>query len=317
MDQSVIQRPNEIEKIPVFHRDEVSAQRRAGFESVTAAIRPFMPEQHRDFFALLRYLFIATLDETGWPIATVVSGATGFVHSPDPLTLGVDATLPPADLAAAGLIAGQDIGVLGIDLATRRRNRANGTISEVDATGFTVAVNQSFGNCAQYIQRRTVQSAPDYAPGEVRTMATLDTAARHLIRSADTFFVASRSGAQSGTPGGVDVSHRGGLPGFIHIDGDTLEIPDFRGNRYFNTLGNLLGEPRAALLFIDFTTGDLLQLQGVTAIDWTDAASRHVDGAQRSWRFRTTYASHRRAAIPLRWKFVDYAPTTQRAGIWH
>ncbi len=117
--------------------------------------------------------------------------------------------------------------------------------------------------------------------------------------------------------GGVDVSHRGGLPGFIHFDGDTLIIPDFRGNRYLNTLGNLLGEPRAGLLFIDFTTGDLLQLQGLTEIDWSDAAARHVEGAERSWRFRPTHAWYRSRAIPLRWNFVNYAPTTQRAGTWH
>ena len=316
MNQSVIHRPNGADDGSVFHRDERLVQRRAGFDLVTAAIRPFMPEQHRDFFAHLPYLFVATLDHAGWPIATLVSGASGFVHSPDPVTLRIDARLPSADPAAAGLIAGQEIGLLGIDLATRRRNRANGSISRTDATGFTVAVHQSFGNCPQYIQRRTVQSAPDWAPGAVRSMATLDAAAWRLIEQADTFFVASRSGPDNGAAGGVDVSHRGGLPGFIHADGDTLVIPDFRGNRFFNTLGNLLGEPRAALLFIDFTTGDLLQLQGLAEIDWSDAASRHVAGAERSWRFRPTYAWHRSAAIPLRWEFVDYAPTTQRAGSW-
>ena len=312
MSQSVIQSPR---GSAVFHRDELWAQRRAGFEPVTAAIRPFMPEQHRDFFALLPYLIIATVDDTGWPTATILSGAPGFVHSPDPQTLRIDATMAGADPAAAGLIAGQDIGVLGIDLATRRRNRANGSIGQVDASGFTVAIRQSFGNCPRYIQRRTVQAAST-SPGKVKTMATLDVAARRLIETADTLFVASRSGPQIDAAGGVDVSHRGGLPGFIHLDGDTLVIPDFRGNRYFNTLGNLLGEPRAALLFVDFTNGDLLQLHGLTEIDWSDAAARHAGGAERSWRFRLTGAWHRSGAVPLRWTFVDYAPTTQQAGTW-
>jgi uncharacterized protein len=312
MSQSVIQSPREG---AVFHRDERRAQQRAGFEAVTAAIRPFMPDQHRDFFALLPYLVIATVDDTDWPIATMLSGTPGFVHSPDPQTLRIDANVVVADPAATGLISGQDIGILGIDLATRRRNRANGSIGQVDPTGFTVAVRQSFGNCPKYIQRRTVQAAPT-SPGEVRPMATLDVAARRLIETADTLFVASRSGPQIDAAGGVDASHRGGRPGFIHLDGDTLIIPDFRGNRYFNTLGNLLGEPRAALLFVDFTNGDLLQLQGVTEIDWSDDASRHAAGAERSWRFRLTRARQRSGAIPLRWTFVDYAPTTQLAGTW-
>ena len=44
------------------------------------------------------------------------------------------------------------------------------------------------------------------------------------------------------------MSHRGGLPGFVRItqhgDGPTvLHIPDYRGNQFFNTLGNLAAEP--------------------------------------------------------------------------
>lgn len=51
-------------------------------------------------------------------------------------------------------------------------------------------------------------------------------------------------------------------------------MPDFRGNRYMNTLGNLLAEPRAALLFIDFDRGDVLHLQGKTQILWQTQGSR-------------------------------------------
>jgi hypothetical protein len=52
-----------------------------------------------------------------------------------------------------------------------------------------------------------------------------------------------------------------------------LTIPDFRGNRFFNTLGNLVSDPRAALLFVDFETGDLLHLQGRVEIDWSPTAA--------------------------------------------
>jgi predicted pyridoxine 5'-phosphate oxidase superfamily flavin-nucleotide-binding protein len=303
-------------QVTAFHQDEREAQRRAGFDVVTGAIRPFMPDQHREFFALLPYLVVATVDNAGWPIATMLSGAPGFVHAPDPVTLRIDASVQSGDPAAQGIVAGREIGVLGIDFVTRRRNRANGQIVSRDQAGFTVTVHQSFGNCAQYIQRRTVQSVPWFPSGDIEKMTTIDPAARRMIAEADTFFVASRSGPRSRVAGGVDVSHRGGLPGFIHIENDTIVIPDFRGNRYFNTLGNLLGEPRASLLFVDFATGDLLQLQGLTEIDWSDAVSEHIEGAERSWRFHPTLAWHRRGAIPLRWSFVDYAPTTRRAGVW-
>ena len=96
----------------------------------------------------------------------------------------------------------------------------------------------------------------------VESLDHLDGAARAAIAAADTFFVASRSRAGNGAMFGADISHRGGRPGFIRVDGDVLTIPDFRGNRYFNTLGNLLAEPRASLLFVDFASGGLLQLTG-------------------------------------------------------
>ena len=82
--------------------------------------------------------------------------------------------------------------------------------------------------------------------------------------------------------GGLDVSHRGGPPGFVRVDGDVLTIPDYRGNRYFNTLGNLLLEPRAALLFVDFARGEMLQLQGRGDVAWDEA---DLPGAERTWRF--------------------------------
>jgi predicted pyridoxine 5'-phosphate oxidase superfamily flavin-nucleotide-binding protein len=303
-------------QITAFHQDEREAQRLAGFDVVTGAIRPFMPDQHRDFFALLPYAVVATVDDVGWPIATMLSGAPGFVHAPDAVTLRIDASVQSDDPAAEGVVAGREIGILGIDFATRRRNRANGRIVSRDPEGFTVTVHQSFGNCAQYIQRRTVQSVPRFPSDDIEIMTTIDQVACRMIAEADTFFVASRSGPQSNVAGGVDVSHRGGLPGFAHIENDTIVVPDFRGNRYFNTLGNLLGEPRASLLFVDFATGDLLQLQGLTEIDWSHAVSEHIEGAERSWRFHPSLAWRRRGAIPLRWSFVDYAPTTRRAGVW-
>ena len=55
--------------------------------------------------------------------------------SPDPATLRI-AALPAAnDPAAPAFVAGAEIGLLGLDLATRRRNRANGRVVSGDAAG--------------------------------------------------------------------------------------------------------------------------------------------------------------------------------------
>ncbi len=297
-----------------FHRDEITAQSLAGHVAKgRAAIRPFMPDQHREFFALLPYLFTATLDQRGWPMASLLSGRAGFAHSPDPATLRIDALPAPDDPAASGFAVGAPIGVIGLDFTTRRRNRLNGRIAATDAGGLGVEVEQSFGNCPQYIQRRLPTERPT-AANAVEPLAGLDEAARRTISAADTLFVASRSRPEAGPDGGLDMSHRGGNPGFVGIEGDTLVIPDFRGNRFYNTLGNLLGDPRAGLLFIDFDSGDLLQLQGTASIDWhpQDAPV----GAERSWRLRVERAWRRRDALPFTWRFGDSAPTTLATGTW-
>jgi predicted pyridoxine 5'-phosphate oxidase superfamily flavin-nucleotide-binding protein len=296
-----------------FHEDELRAQALAGHQRAgRVAIRPFMPDQHREFFALLPYLFVATLDGDGWPMASVLTGEPGFVQSPDPATLAVGARPASGDPAAPTFVAGAEVGLLGLDFTTRRRNRANGRLVAVDK-GLTVAIAQSFGNCAQYIQTRT-PSPRAVAGAPVERLDHLDDAARALIAASDTFFVASRSRAGIGD-GGLDMSHRGGKPGFVGVAGDALAIPDFRGNRFYNTLGNLLGDPRAGLLFIDFASGDILQLQGRVTIDWHPEGSGPA-GAERLWRVEVTRAWRRRGAFPFAWRFGDFAPTTLATGTW-
>jgi predicted pyridoxine 5'-phosphate oxidase superfamily flavin-nucleotide-binding protein len=296
-----------------FHADELIAQAHAGHVlGGTPAIRPFMPEQHRLFFAGLPYLLIGTADAAGAPVATLLTGAPGFVQSPDATHLAIAAALDPTDPAVGSLVPGAEAGILGIDLATRRRNRANGRIVGRDRDGLAVAVDQSFGNCPQYIQRRAVEPVPR-RPGSTEILSALDTEAEALIDAADTLFVATRS-RDGLREGGADISHRGGRPGFVRRRGNVLTVPDFSGNRYFNTLGNLIGEPRAAVLFLDFASGDLLVLQGRTEIDWTGAAG--LLGAQRSWSVTITGGWRRRAVVPLRWSDPEPAPQLARTGIW-
>lgn len=299
-----------------FHAGELEAQRRAGFAARVAAIRDYMPDQHRLFFAQQRYFFVAAVDESGQPVATVLIGEPGFVSSPDDRTLRIATQFDDNDPAASAFRKGAAIGALGIEFETRRRNRANGVITVADQTGLTMALRESFGNCPQYIQARDIRRAePASAPA--RAFSQLNEDARAIIAKADTFFVATSSGSIADATGGADISHRGGRVGFVRIDGDVLSIPDYRGNRYFNTLGNLVIEPRAALLFIDFESGDVLQLQGDANIDWrVEDDATAPDGAERLWRFNISRGWLRRGALPYRWSFREFSPQTERTGIW-
>lgn len=294
-----------------FHAGEREAQRRAGLETlpVGAGIRDFMPDQHRAFFEGLAYVFVGTVEADGWPAATLLTGAPGFIASPDERTLRLAVQPEPEDPTQALLQPGAPVGLLGLDLSNRRRNRANGRIASLDG-GIVVEVAQSFGNCPQYIQTRGVDALAR-TPGPLERFAGLDTEARATVAAADTFFVATSA---RGENGGVDISHRGGRPGFVRAEGDVLTIPDFRGNRFFNTLGNLLADPRAALLFPDFETGDLTQVQGRAEVLWDQDGG--LEGAERLWRFTVERGWRRRAAVPLRWTFGDYSPTTLATGTW-
>ncbi|MCH8978716.1 MAG: pyridoxamine 5'-phosphate oxidase family protein, partial [Armatimonadetes bacterium] len=81
---------------------------------------------------------------------------------------------------------------------------------------------------------------------------------------------------------GMDASHRGGDRGFVRVDSETrLMFPDYAGNNHFNTIGNLILDPRAGLLFMDFATGSLLQLTGRATIDWDSDAVACIPGARR------------------------------------
>lgn len=281
-----------------FHPGELEAQVRAGGGSRGGAIRDAMPDQHRAFFEALPFVVVASVDR-GWPVATLWTGAPGFVAAPDRHTLRIAVALGASDPATPAFTAGAPLGLLGIELATRRRNRANGVIASVDDRGMTVAIRQSFGNCPQYIEPRELRPV---ATGTAMTapLARLDRSAAAAITRADTFFVASSARTDEPT-GGVDVSHRGGPPGFVRVDGDVLTIPDYRGNRYFNTLGNLVSQPEAALVFIDFARGDVLHVQGTTEIQWDGPEVDAHDGAERLWRVHVERGWRRPAAFGLRW----------------
>jgi predicted pyridoxine 5'-phosphate oxidase superfamily flavin-nucleotide-binding protein len=293
---------------PPWHEGEVAMQRTVGAAERMAQIggrvmRDFMPDQHRGFFGQLPFIVMGAVDPAGDVWATISTGKPGFLSSPDARTLDVAVTRDPLDPADAGLDDGEAVGLLGIELHSRRRNRLNGTVRRHDASGHSVAVTHSFGNCPQYIQRRDVAfardpSLPPHAPAE--ELATLEGRARDMVSSADTFFVASYVDTAEGRQ--VDVSHRGGRTGFVHVDDQgVLTVPDFAGNRFFNTLGNFVANPRAGLVFTDFESGDVLQLTGTPEVILDSPKIAGFQGAERLWTFRPTRIVLRRGALALRW----------------
>ncbi|MET0543561.1 MAG: pyridoxamine 5'-phosphate oxidase family protein [Variovorax sp.] len=302
-----------------FHEGEMALQAHAGsrdkLEEVgTRIMREAMPEQHRSFFALLPFVLTGLVDEDGQPWASVLAAPPGFIRSPDDRHLDISALPVPGDPAATSLKAGAPIGLLGIQPHTRRRNRANGIVDRVGDDGFSVRITQSFGNCPKYIWPREPSfSAREGAVAPPEHADRLDADAIRFIAQADTFFIATAH-PQARSPGaarahGVDVSHRGGPRGFVHVvDDHTLVVPDYLGNYFFNTLGNLLLEPRAGLLFIDHDNGDLLYLAAKVRIVLDENEVAAYPGAQRLLEMQVVQLHRLPLALSLRWGLPPSLP---------
>lgn len=280
-------------------------------------IRDYMPDQHREFYQQLPFMVVGAVDAQQRPWASLLEGPEGFVTSPDPQQLLLAAQPDEQDPAASGLQPGQAIGLLGIELHTRRRNRINGVIQQVSVDGLAVAVEHSYGNCPKYIQARGYSRTPEPLKSRAprQDFSALNARTTEMIRAADTFFIASYFDHDAHSRS-VDVSHRGGRVGFVKVEGNRLTIPDYAGNLFFNTLGNLQANPVAGLLFVDFATGDMLQLTGRTELILDGPMITAFESAERLWTFDVEQAVLRPAATSLRWVFHDYAPTILATGTW-
>ena len=310
-----------------FHEGELAAQERVGVRDkiepfARRFVRDHMPDQHREFYAQLPFVLLGTVDDKGRPWASLVAGRPGFMTSPDERSLHIGALPIAGDPLNDTLKEGAPIGLLGIEPMTRRRNRMTGKIAAVKKGGFDIAVTQSFGNCPQYIQSRAITLLPEIdSPPQDRPVHRgnrFDKATRDLIERSDTLFIATAYAADPDAPSqGADVSHRGGKPGFVRVDDDqTFVVPDFSGNFHFNTIGNIVQNPRAGFLFVDFETRDIVAMTGMAEIIWDGDEVNAFAGAERLIRFRLDEMIRVEASLPLAFDFDTYSPVLDHTGSW-
>jgi hypothetical protein len=298
-----------------YHEGELAVQERAGVAQAArasaAALRNSIPAGALYFIREQAMLVAGSLDAAGGVWASVLFGAPGFLRAVDERTLILDRRAchtATGDPLWDNLQANPRIGLLLIELETRRRLRINGRIRSVTDSRCVIDVERAYANCPKYIQRRRLHVEEPSGEGSGprhRQGRQLDAARQAWIESADTFFVASAHPEQ-----GVDASHRGGYPGFVKVlNAHRLRVPDYAGNNMFNTLGNFAAYPHAGLVLIDFERGHLLQLSGVPELRWdlTDA-SGETGGTARYWEFEIE--SWRETVLPVRpgWQFLDYSP---------
>lgn len=292
-----------------FHAGERAVQNQLGVrESIEPwahkLVRPWLPEDHQAFYAGLPFLVVAARDRDGRPWPSILTGRPGFCRSPHEGSLVVDSRPAVGDALEDAFQVGADVGILGIELHSRRRNRLNGRVAQSSESAFEIRVDQAFGNCPQHIREREWTAVAPSADPWRAAYTSLPEHARQWIESADTFFIASGYRGEGDHPAyGMDASHRGGERGFVRMaDERTLVFPDYAGNNLFNTVGNLLVDPRAGLLFVDFEQGNLLQLTGRASVDFAPPSGRGGNGARRLVWFQIEAAVELRGVLPIRWE---------------
>ncbi len=309
-----------------FHEGELAIQEKLGVRELVHSyapkfVRSFLPEQHRDLLETLPFIVVGSVNSNQQPSASILFGSQGFIQSPDETTMQVEATLTSGDPLRDNLRMGSPLGFLAIDFETRRRNRLTGKITRTDQNGFAIKVDQSFGNCPQYIQSRTSSAITDKEgtsnAGEITTPLSHSELTKRLS-SADTFFVASSYFKDQGDrKHGVDVSHRGGKAGFMKLAGNILKFPDFSGNHHYNTFGNIVLNPKVGIVVPDFDTGDMLYIEGTADIIWSGPEVDAFEGAERLVTVQITKSTLVERAMPMTWKFNDYSPSLEATGDWN
>jgi ferredoxin-NADP reductase/predicted pyridoxine 5'-phosphate oxidase superfamily flavin-nucleotide-binding protein len=254
---------------------------------------------------------VSSTDENNQIWTSVLFGEPGFITAQDDQHILINREKiiqQPNDPLWKNIEDNSQVGLVIIELSTRRRLRVNGNISLLSNGQYEVTVAQTYPNCPKYIQRRQpnlsegvlTYKAPTPQSGSELTSEQLT-----LINSSDSFFVGSGV-----TEHHNDASYRGGDPGFVSIvNNRQLLIPDYKGNSMFNTLGNFESNEHAGLVFIDFENNKLFQLTGTAKVLWDQVDESNVTGGtKRYWHFNVT--SWQETALPpaLNWTFFEYSP---------
>lgn len=254
---------------------------------------------------------LSSTDENNHIWTSVLFGEPGFIKARDDQHLLINRQKiiqQPSDPLWRNIEKNSQVGLVIIELSTRRRLRVNGNIKLLPNGQYEVTVAQAYPNCPKYIQRRQPNLSEDiltYQSSKPILGVELTMEQLELIARSDSFFVGSGVDNHHN-----DASYRGGDPGFVSVvNKGQLLIPDYKGNSMFNTLGNFASNAHAGLVFIDFESNKLLQLTGTAKVLWEQVDETNATGGtKRYWHFNVT--SWQETILPpaLNWTFFEYSP---------
>jgi ferredoxin-NADP reductase len=146
----------------------------------------------------------------------------------------------------------------------------------------SLRANEHMGNCPKYITVRDLRPTAR-TPRTTALGVTLSSPARDVLQRASTAFIATRHSDSDPRESDMGLNHRGGARGFLRYfedeHGAQLVLPDYSGNRFYQSLGNVETDPVMGIAVPDFETGALLQVTGRARNLFDEDASRIMPGA--------------------------------------
>ncbi|HDR8180739.1 TPA: pyridoxamine 5'-phosphate oxidase family protein [Bacillus thuringiensis] len=296
----------------VFHSGERAVHKMLGVQKIantaSTMIQPIMTKKFMTFLNGRNSFMISSMDEKGRVWSSFLAGKEGIIQAVECDLIKINVGINEDDPLFTNILHNKEVGIIVIDFASRIRIRINGSVVNKFSDGsFEIKTEQVFGNCPKYIQARNFTYNETAVGGtkQFNKQYALNENQQELINQADTFIIASSS-----SEGKLDISHRGGMPGFIHIISEQkIVFPDYSGNMLFNTLGNIIGNPNVGLLFFDFANGDTLQLTGKASIIWDvdESSLSRFPGAQRLIQFQLVEVIQTMNRNTHQWEFVTYS----------
>ncbi|PEQ69438.1 pyridoxamine 5'-phosphate oxidase family protein [Bacillus cereus] len=296
----------------VFHSGERTVHDLLGVQKIASTastmIQQTMPKKFMNFLNGQNSFVISSMDQKGRVWSSFLAGNPGIIQAIEADLIKINTKINEGDPLFFNILQHKEVGILVIDFASRIRVRINGKVSMIYPDGnFEIKIEQVFGNCPKYIQARRFEykAVEEIVNKKLHPLNTLNKKQQNWISESDTFIIASAS-----FEGKMDISHRGGMPGFVHVINEkSIIFPDYSGNMLFNTLGNIFQNPNVGLLFFDFNTGGTLQITGEASIIWNidqDILSK-FPGAQRLVQFQIIEVLEVPCYESYNWEFLNYS----------
>ncbi|MBC7793334.1 MAG: pyridoxamine 5'-phosphate oxidase family protein [Clostridia bacterium] len=258
---------------------------------IGGAIHDAMSREHAAYYGRLRYLPLGVADERGRLWATVLCNPETTAESSE--LLRVRARVNPSDpfvqavcSPLRGIPPVSQFAGVAIDFTTRARIKLAGSVDVATLEGetltLTLRANEHMGNCPKYITVRDLRPT-SRAPQTTALGAKLSSEARALLQLASTIFIATQHSDADPRESDMGFNHRGGPKGFLRYfeddQGAHLVLPDYSGNRFYQSLGNVETDPVMGVAIPDFASGALIQVSGRARNLFDDEASRIMPGA--------------------------------------